>query len=286
MDPLRIVERNEHLVLHNRFDNYRPEMLTQISDINREMIEVYFNALSLVPVEEYRYHKYRHREIGKNLNYRYDEIKDEVRVVKREIRKQGALPSTYFESKDWISWGYGHHVKKTSVAINYMWYRGELMTDHRENGKRVLNFPENIIPEGIEMRMPSKSAYQKFMLAKHLRAYPLADLRFHRFGNMDLKAAERKKLAEPFIKTGEFVPIEVENSKGNYLIWKDNLENLLQADSVKPDNRVRFMAPLDNMLFNRDTISDIFEFDYRWEVYAPKAKRVYGYYVMPILYKN
>lgn len=286
MDPLRIVERNEHLVLHSRFDNYRPAMLTEISDVNRQMIEVYFNALSLVPTEEYRFHKYRHREIGKTLNYRYDEIKNEVRLVKKEIRAKGALPSNYFESRDWVSWGYGHHVKKTSVALNYMWYRGELMTARRENGKRILDFPERVIPPGIEMRLPSQSAFRNFMLEKHMRTYALADLRFYRFGNLEIKVPERKKLVQPFIKKGQVIPIEVENSKGNYLISKDNLEFLLTADSIKPDNRVRFLAPLDNMTFNRDTISDIFGFDYRWEVYVPKAKRKFGYYVMPILYQT
>jgi len=49
-------------------------------------------------------------------------------------------------------------------------------------------------------------------------------------------------------------------------------------------NYVRFLAPLDNMLWDRELVSKLFDFDYRWEVYTPADKRKYGYYVLPVLY--
>jgi uncharacterized protein YcaQ len=45
-----------------------------------------------------------------------------------------------------------------------------------------------------------------------------------------------------------------------------------------------FIAPLDNLVWDRQMIEDFFGFTYRWEVYTPLAKRQYGYYVLPILY--
>ena len=43
------------------------------------------------------------------------------------------------------------------------------------------------------------------------------------------------------------------------------------------------MAPLDNLMWDRDLLRELFAFDYTWEVYTPKNKRKYGYYVLPIL---
>jgi len=44
------------------------------------------------------------------------------------------------------------------------------------------------------------------------------------------------------------------------------------------------MAPLDNLLWDRRMLRQIFDFDYLWEVYVPPGRRRYGYYVLPILY--
>lgn len=49
---------------------------------------------------------------------------------------------------------------------------------------------------------------------------------------------------------------------------------------------MRFLAPLDNLLWDRKMIKDIFQFEYSWEVYTPVIKRKFGYYVLPVLYGN
>ena len=47
--------------------------------------------------------------------------------------------------------------------------------------------------------------------------------------------------------------------------------------------RTEFLAPLDNMLWDRRLIKAMFEFDYKWEIYTPPDQRKYGYYVLPLL---
>ncbi len=285
IDSLRIVEKSQDLVLHNRFDKYSLVMLDKIAYENRQLIEAQFNALCYVPPGEYRYHLRKHKLIGDRYKSVFDNLDRENKIVMAEIRKQGALPAKYFKGGDKFKWGFSMSLKKTTAALESLWYSGKLLTDYRDKGNRYYNLPERVLPEGTNMKLPPLKEYHNFMIGKHFKTYIVADPRHHRFLSMRMPAAEKRKLLEPYLKKGEIVELEIEGAKSGYFISKENYKILQNAHKIKPDARVRFMAPLDNMLFNRDLIKDIFDFDYTWEVYVPKAKRKYGYYIMPILYK-
>ena len=88
------------------------------------------------------------------------------------------------------------------------------------------------------------------------------------------------------IERGELLHVAVEEAIGQTYMMRASdaplLASLEKAPAAAPS--VTFLAPLDNLLWHRDMLRKIFDFDYTWEVYTPAVKRKYGHYVLPVLY--
>ncbi|MGB3368730.1 MAG: crosslink repair DNA glycosylase YcaQ family protein, partial [Acidaminobacteraceae bacterium] len=102
-------------------------------------------------------------------------------------------------------------------------------------------------------------------------------------GVKNLKSAIRNKAFLDLYKEGITEKISVEGIKFDFYIEKSNIDLIDYLDK-NYSKRVSFIAPLDNLMWDRKLIKALFDFEYKWEVYTPKKDRKYGYYVLPVLF--
>jgi uncharacterized protein YcaQ len=127
---------------------------------------------------------------------------------------------------------------------------------------------------------PEVDAIREIVLERHramglLRLSPPPEVWASNIYYAHVRNAAIKQLVE----RKEIVSVEVEGMKGHAT---PEFLALLERPSLSP--RVAFVAPLDQLLWDRKSVAHLFEFDYIWEIYTPEPKRKWGYYVLPVLF--
>jgi uncharacterized protein len=153
--------------------------------------------------------------------------------------------------------------------LDILWKQGTIMVAGRDGLRRLWGLAE--FP-AIE-EMPQHEVVTR--AAEHsLRALGVArarDVERHfiigRYPGLDL---ERASWAWP---------VQVEGGTEQWWVHRDVLGRL--DGDWEP--RSTLLSPFDNLICDRDRTERLWGFTYRNEMYAPKAKRQYGYYVMPVL---
>ncbi|HET7627207.1 MAG TPA: crosslink repair DNA glycosylase YcaQ family protein [Bacillales bacterium] len=292
LDPVSVVERNQHLVLAARVPGYRPKYLAQHLSEGK-LFEFWANAACAIPMRDYPIFKAIRMRRLNHIQPHLEALRAVQEMILDRLRKEGPLPSRAFDSETKVH-GYWDNekatTKATSHALNLLMDAGIIRVVQREGVERYYHLTESSIPlplleadQKMEMET-SKTA----LVNKYMRAYTIFDPRDARFGWINAPAAERRAEIEHRVDAGTVVPIEIPNVRRRYYMTSEDFEALQAVEPIAQEELeqepVRFLAPLDNLLWSRDRLVDLFDFHYRWEIYVPKAKRKFGPYAMPILY--
>ena len=282
-DPIKVVHRNQHLVLHSRVIDYRLAYLEDLLYRDRCVFEYWCNEKSIIPIEDFPYFNYRmqnpsqfHSPFYERIKAKREELRDDISYVLTEIKMHGPLSARELKQKGKVKG------RVATRVLNLLWDCGEVMIHHVEGNRRYYDLTERVVPPDVDVDTPSKEEYERFMIRKYAKAYGLVDTRNWRFGWLTLKAAQRKTIVKEMVKDNKLYPVKIDSVKHVHYVLEEHL-SLLEDSDMFVSEKVHFIAPLDNLLWNRRMISEIFDFNYFWEVYKPPEKRIYGYYVMPIL---
>ena len=292
-DPLDVVGRNADLVLQSRITNYRSEVLQDLLYKDRSLYDAADKMISIIPTQDYpamaRIRQKTVEQLKDILAWRKSlAAMDLLDEIKEYIRKNGPLPASKInigQSVDSGAWG---HKKLSSAALDYLYHSGILGISSKQKNHKVYDLAERLFPAEILNAADPFKDDKNFACWYLKRRIGAVGLVWNKNGGTWLgfyvsDKTLRTQLINKLVDAGELLEFQIEGSKEKFYIRSEDI-SLLGKPARK--NIAQFIAPLDNLIWDRGLIEELFDFSYSWEVYTPAAKRKFGYYVLPVLYKN
>lgn len=287
-DPVDVCGRNPDLVLNARIKDFNNDQLTELLYEDRQLVDYWDKNMSIFPLEDWpNFH--RHRVHFKDNNRSREHIEAASEQVMQLVREKGFASSKELDMNDRVDWFWAP-TALGRAALESLYYQGDLMIHHRVRSIRYYGAAEDLVaPEILRERDPNPTleAHYQWRIKRRIGALGLLWNKASDawLGIIGFKAADRNRGFAQLIEADELIQVIVEGIKEPLYALKAD-EPLLEA--VQSDRewepRLEFIAPLDNLMWDRKLIKALFDFDYKWEIYTPEAERKYGHYVLPVLY--
>ncbi len=286
-DPIDICGKNTELVLQSRVKGFTKGMLYELLYEERSLIDYYDKNLAIIGMEDWKYFQ-RIREHYRNHSRSREEVGAVADRIKEIIREKGPVCSKDIDFSRKVDW-YWSNASLSRVALETMYFRGDLIVHHKKGTIKYYALTEDYIPEEIFQAEEPHTREPDYIKWNVLRRISAVGLLWNKPSDawlfiQNMKAQNRNQAFMELLREKKIIEISVDNIKDKlYCLESDrNLLEEIRTDPVFKE-RTEFIAPLDNMLWDRKLIKALFYFDYKWEIYTPVAERRYGYYVLPIL---
>jgi len=289
-DPLNIVGRNADLVLQSRISDYKPHLLTHLLYETRSLVDAWDKVMSIYATEDWPYfHLVREKQskdvISVLQRRNQADSMEHIETIMSSLKERGAMQPKQIGvvALKGGSWG---HRNVYSATMDYLFHAGKLGVFTKMNVNKVYDLIENLLPQHILDRpatFESEADFQKWYVYRRIGSVGMLWNRNGGgwLGTLMPDKKTRGRILDELVDEGSVKEIEIEGIADKfYTKSKDAVFD------EKTQEDVKFIAPLDNLIWDRDMTARIFGFEYTWEVYVPVAKRKYGYYVLPVMYGN
>jgi uncharacterized protein len=283
IDSVNVVARAHYMPLYSRVGAYPPALLDRaFGRAPRRMFEYWAHEASLVRVD-----------LQPALRFRMDtadgawggmtrvarDHPDVVEWVLAEVRERGPLTAREIEldvsAPRGGGWGWNWSLVKQ--ALEWLFYTGAVTSARRNTAfERVYDLPERVLPPDVlAVPSPDPEEAHRTLVRVAARAHGVGTEQCLR-DYFRLKPAPTRAAIADLVDAGELVPVAVDGWKRPAYLHRDaRLPRQVRARAL--------LSPFDPLIFERWRTEALFGFRYRIEIYVPKDKRVYGYYVLPFL---
>jgi uncharacterized protein YcaQ len=281
IDSVNVLVRSQELPLFARLGNHNRNAIPRATQ-QQKLFEYWGHEAAHLPVDLHPLFRWKMdaartgRVTHWGLTSFYEENKAFVKRTLKHVEKHGPTTSrelsTRTEKKGtWWDWD------EAKVALEYLFLTGELMSRGRGTDfARIYDTPERVLPQQIfDAPTPSEHDARKQLLIRSTIAQGVATA-------SDLADYYRQKLAtvkpliDELLEEGELRAVEVEG-------WMEKAFVHRKAKLPKELHATALLSPFDSLVWCRPRNERLFNFHYRIEIYTPKEKRKFGYYVLPFM---
>lgn len=286
-DPVDVCGKNPEIVLQARVKGFRKEMLRDLLYRERRLVDHFDKQLAIFPTEDWKY--FHHNRVDNYSN----RSQEEIEKIKPEsldiIREKGPVCSADIGFDEKIDW-YWAPTKLSRAALEYLYFHGDLVVAHKQGTKKYYDLIErHMDQETLQAEDPfsNHGDYLKWNVYRRIGSVGLLPSRASDayLGISECKAASRSAAFAELLREGQILEIETDGLPYPLYLQAQDLPLLEQACSAeKLSPRMEFIAPLDNLIWDRKLLRAVFGFDYTWEIYTPEHKMQYAHYALPLLY--
>jgi uncharacterized protein YcaQ len=288
IDTIHVVARSPYLTLFSRLGHYQSHWLDDAL-AQGKVFETWAHEACFAPTSNLLQHRHynsaqrNHWGLSSAQRAR-EEYRSQLDALLVHIRDNGAVKSSDFERKDdrtsaWWGW------KEEKIWLEALFASGELMVARREKFQRVYDLAERVAPQVAAMSSSDMSldGVRQHFVEKSIAALGVTQARWI---NDYFRMKPRLKDADldHLVDQGTVLRVAVEGWNAPGYVHASQSALLKKAAAGKLQaTHTALLSPFDPVVWDRERASKLFDFDYRLECYTPEAKRLYGYFVLPIL---
>lgn len=284
LDAVPIVVRTQYLPFFSRLGNYDMSLYEEIAYKEDQWFELWAHEASIAPVKNepfFRFIKERAKrgDTWKGLYKVAREEPEYVKTVLKEVEQRGPLEAKHLNDPRYINQsGWGSR-SVGQLALNWLYRIGEVGIRRGKNFEKKYDLITNIVPSEVLSRpSPTEEESLKELYLWAASAMGVASARDIQ-DYFRTRSANTPTLLAELVEEGLLRKVAVEG-------W--GLESFAPSDfgTVKQISPTCVLSPFDPITWNRERLRRIFNFDYKLEIYKPKSKREFGYYVMPFMHNG
>ena len=281
IDSISVVERAHNHILHSRVPKFKATMTNQML-LDGDIFEYWTHAAAFLPIADFRFSlPYKHAiKSGQTHWYKNPDRKLMTELLAR-IRSDGPLRSRDLNTdaikrSGWWDW------KPAKKALEQMFMQGDLMVCDRTGFQKTYDLTERVLPSKVNSTMPSLEEFAEHIIDQQLACHGFATLKGMTYlrRNAGLRKAV-KCLVDDKLAQGSLEQIRLSN--GDIFIAQTGV---LERTLPRISNRMLILSPFDNSVIQRERLKSLFDYHYQLECYVPAAKRKYGYFSLPLLFRG
>jgi uncharacterized protein YcaQ len=288
LDPTAVVARNHLLVLFSRHGAFDETLFEEVAYQQRDLFEYWAHEASYVLSEDLPIHRYAMKapEGGawraKQNDWWDSESEFRSHILER-LTERGPLRAREIEDKarqGLVSRGAWTQRPNVNRMLDLMWVRGHVGISRRDGAQRVWDLLARCLADDAPREQLTDEEVTYRAAPHAIRALGAGRIPHIRAHFTRGRYPHLAKVLKALQHDGTVERIEVEGLGDDWWILAEDLETLETAD-FKP--RTVLLSPFDNLLCDRARTDALFGFFHRLEIYVPKPKRRWGYFVLPVL---